>query len=563
MAENYVEAKAVLDNVKSSAWRFFKFRVAGDDVDKSYVHCKLCLDKGQKNKGQIKYCGGTTNLTNHLKSWHKADYKEKEEVPKQSVLNHFGAQTQAVPKWPKSSERWKELTLAITKWFCKSSRSTKMVEDPGFIAFLLLARPEYDPPSRRTLAKNIKQLYEVKKKKVKESLKDMEFCAVTTDGGTSSDATSYQDTNVHYIDREMNMKSHCLAVTENKEAHTAVNYRDNVDEVLEEFEIKEKVVKTITDNENKMRAAFDDEERSGCVAHILHSSITEGYKKTSEVKDVIEKNRKIATKYHKSYAFKYNLEEEQKKRELPVRAILQDVPTRWGSTRSSTGSFLDKEEENKEEEGNLRSEVFRDQYKNMDAINSALRRIKYRGDQKLAQYLLTDEDMVRISTVNRFLTKLDIFSTTLGGDKFVTSSVLLPVIATMKKMMQVESSDSVYMANMKTVILNDFNKRIATNVDVDFFLLAALLDPRWKELKMVRKPQRDEAYERVRKEMSDLGSSLPVQEVSPKPKKRRLLDFDESDEEGGEDDALDAELRRFQTNLIIGRNYVLPFYPHH
>ena len=78
--------------------------------------------------------------------------------------------------------------------------------------------------------------------------------------------------------------------------------------------------------ENKMRAAFDDEERSECVAHILHSSITEGYKKITEVKEVIEKNRKIATKYHKSYAFKYSLEEEQKKRELPVRAILQDVP---------------------------------------------------------------------------------------------------------------------------------------------------------------------------------------------------------------------------------------------
>jgi len=31
--------------------------------------------------------------------------------------------------------------------------------------------------------------------------------------------------------------------------------------------------------------------------------------------------------------------------------------------------------------------------------------------------------------VNRFLTKLDIFSTTLGGDHYVTSSVLLPVIA--------------------------------------------------------------------------------------------------------------------------------------
>ena len=138
--------------------------------------------------------------------------------------------------------------------------------------------------------------------------------------------------------------------------------------------------------ENKMRAAFDDEERSEYVAHILHSSITEGYKKITEVKEVIEKNRKIATKYHKSYAFKYSLEEEQKKRELPVRAILQDVPTRWGSTRSSTGSFLDKEEKGMEAEVNRASEVFRDQHKNMEAINATLRKIKYREEQKLTQY---------------------------------------------------------------------------------------------------------------------------------------------------------------------------------
>ena len=62
MSENYLEAKAVLNEVKSSTWRFFKFRVVGGDVDKSFVHCKLCLDQGNKKRGQIKYCGGTTNL---------------------------------------------------------------------------------------------------------------------------------------------------------------------------------------------------------------------------------------------------------------------------------------------------------------------------------------------------------------------------------------------------------------------------------------------------------------------------------------------------------------------
>ena len=48
MSENYLDAKAVL-KVKSSTWRFFKFRVVGGDV-----HCMLCLDQSNKKRGQIK-----------------------------------------------------------------------------------------------------------------------------------------------------------------------------------------------------------------------------------------------------------------------------------------------------------------------------------------------------------------------------------------------------------------------------------------------------------------------------------------------------------------------------
>ena len=100
---------------------------------------------------------------------------------------------------------------------------------------------------------------------------------------------------------------------------------------------------------------------------------------------------------------------------------------------------------------------------------------------------------------------------------------------------------------MKEVILEDFNNRIETNVDVDFFLLATFLDPRWKELRMVSKQRRENAFER---EMSSfMQTTSPVKAVDPEPKKRKLLDFDESDESceaGDEEDVMDAELKRFE-----------------
>ena len=92
MGSTYVDPKTVLDNIKSTTCKFFKFRMEGGEVDKNYVFCRLCLDGGNEGKrGQIKYCGGTTNMTNHLKACHKEEAKSlvKEEGPKQSILHHF------------------------------------------------------------------------------------------------------------------------------------------------------------------------------------------------------------------------------------------------------------------------------------------------------------------------------------------------------------------------------------------------------------------------------------------------------------------------------------------
>ena len=184
----------------------------------------------------------------------------------------------------------------------------------------------------------------------------------------------------------------------------------------------------------------------------------------------------------------------------------------------------------------------------MDAINAALRRIQNRGEQKLAHYLLSEEDMGRISNLNQFLTKIDIFVTTLGGDKYVTSSVVLPVMASMKKLLKEDSNDPVYIAKLKESILDDITERVNTNVDVNFLLVATALDPHWKDLKVVNKSGRERAFKRLRDKMSSLELPRPAKDDrTPKPK-RRLLDFDESEEEYSEEeetDELDSELTRF------------------
>ena len=86
----------------------------GTTITRALFVCKLCLDAGNKKKGQVKYCGRTTNLVQHLKSWHNEDHKavkeeeEKAKGKKESILHHFAAR-KSVEKWPKSHQRWKDL----------------------------------------------------------------------------------------------------------------------------------------------------------------------------------------------------------------------------------------------------------------------------------------------------------------------------------------------------------------------------------------------------------------------------------------------------------------------
>ena len=95
--------------------------------------------------------------------------------------------------------------------------------------------PQYDlPSSANTVANYIDRMYDEEKEKLKEELKEVSYCAITTDGGFATNATSFQDINVHYLDKDLNLKSRVLSVEEVKVRHTADNLREHNDDVLEE-----------------------------------------------------------------------------------------------------------------------------------------------------------------------------------------------------------------------------------------------------------------------------------------------------------------------------------------
>ena len=139
---------------------------------------------------------------NELKA---AEDKKNPDIRDWTVPNLFNNN---IKTWKKSSVKWKKATELLAKWTCLNTRPFSIVNDEGFIAFIMFIAPEYELPSDTTIVNYIQNLYDEEKEKLQEELKNVDFCAITTDGGSSSNATSFQDIYLDFIwTKILNQKS--------------------------------------------------------------------------------------------------------------------------------------------------------------------------------------------------------------------------------------------------------------------------------------------------------------------------------------------------------------------
>ena len=167
--------------------------------------------------------------------------------------------------------------------------------------------------------------------------------------------------------------------------------------------------------------------------------------------------------------------------------------------------------------------------------------------------------MNRIKNIHKFLTRLDIFTTTLGGNKFVTISIVLPVIKSMMAFLKPDDEDVTYIADLKKVILQGFKERVQDNIDLKFLTKTVALDPRFKNMKVVDdKPKREKTFADLEKEIRDNQEKTreeAEENIETEGKKRKLcLDFPESDEEDDESDEISKEMSKYRSEAMLEKD---------
>nr|KYP41362.1 Putative AC transposase [Cajanus cajan] len=235
--------------------------------------------------------------------------------------------------------------MKLVKMFVKSELPFRFVEDDDFRDFVWSLQPRFEVPSRTTLRREMWELYEEEKAKLKFFLsKQCGRVCLTTDTWTSIQNLNYMSLTAHFVDNDWKLQKKILNFSQTT-GHSGELIAKHVEACLNNWELK-RVLSITVDNATANDVGVQYLKRRmlswnflvlkgeyvhmHCCAHILSLIVKDGLK---EIKDSILKIRN-AVKYVKSSParfarFKACVEQEG----ISYKGIVcLDVETRWNST---------------------------------------------------------------------------------------------------------------------------------------------------------------------------------------------------------------------------------------
>ena len=343
-------------------WTFFLL----EEDDKA--KCKLC--------GEIYSLGtgATTSLNRHLDTSHSHEFsKEKERLnskkrkadintffgpcPKSmktekiqgasSSSNFFSQQTLADSLkrsnekkngWASDSAEAIDINTKLAEWIVLSNSSFNSVEEESFKLLINLLQPKYNMPGRLKLKEIITgDLYTSVEHQVAEIVAKSEYISMTTDLWTCDHAKhAYISLTAHCMFRNYTRQCIILNAEPFPENHSSENITKYIKQMIGEYNIPSyKVNCIVSDNAPSMLKGIKDSGFEGlpCFTHTIQLIINKSLFQQATIKDILKKSKSIVGHFSQSSNAARELSELQAEYELPKHRLLQDVTTRWNSTK--------------------------------------------------------------------------------------------------------------------------------------------------------------------------------------------------------------------------------------
>ncbi|CAF1373788.1 unnamed protein product [Adineta steineri] len=230
---------------------FFKFSLL--DKNRTSGLCKFCK-KSYKDQTGI-----YSNFTKHLKRAHLSEYeqflgRETEHSFDDVEINSYDRKAYL----PDAQEKQNHLHLSITKnLIVKCNLPFSFIESIGFRSFMKDANIKYNPVSSRKIKQTIIPTFTNDVfQKISDTLNESSYVSLTIDGWSDRRCRSFLGVTGHIIDNKMMPQAYLLHFIRFKSPHSGEHIHQLTEDVLERFNIKEKIFKIITDNAANMVCAY-------------------------------------------------------------------------------------------------------------------------------------------------------------------------------------------------------------------------------------------------------------------------------------------------------------------
>lgn len=267
-----------------------------------------------------------------------------------------------------------------------------------------------------------------------------------------------------------------------KEDHTAQNIQNDIEEVISEFNIENKIVGCVHDNAANVvcgvGASILVKHSLNCVAHSLQLAINTGLKKDPISKVVAAASKLVGHFKHSNKAANY-LREKQVQLGLPQHKLLQRCVTRWNST-------LDMVERLVEQRWALCS-VLSD------------RRCTKLSDARILE--LKDTYWTIMEDIIPILQPLKLATVAVSQDLAVSLSCVTPILTSLvNNHLSPLEDDNDVVRNLKATVKVDIKSRFPEIFNFDIheadpnlspYIIASFLDPRHKHFPYFSDEQRE------------------------------------------------------------------------
>uniref|UniRef100_A0A3P9B7T1 BED-type domain-containing protein n=1 Tax=Maylandia zebra TaxID=106582 RepID=A0A3P9B7T1_9CICH len=514
-----LQTHASMDEGRLLGGKFLFKKLPDGLLDKMRVRCTIC-------KAEFRYHRSSSSLVYHLRAKHPTESAST--GPRQSTLQEYGARGRI------TKNVREKLTNSLVVWIAKNCRPVSIVEDDELREVICAASGDvcYNLPSRGTIVSRLHTLYEDQRAQQSSKLVQVRNVALTGDHWTLVNNDNYLGVTVHFIDNDWTVQSFALTVSKTEERHYAEACADHFLNVANEWKIKDKITTLGTDSARNMveAARLLPFEHMPCMAHILQRMVTVSLY-DSAFERALAKRCKIVGHFKHSPANAQELKAQQAAHGHQTEPLVQDVPTRCNSTLEMIKRIQ----------------------------RCGLTTILTQQNSKVT--MLTDQELDRVQKLEELLEPCRYVTELLGGERYVSCSMVLPALCHLFKIMEPSDDDPVYVLRFKKVFTTDLAQwRDSSNLT--WLKIANALNPRFKDLKCLSKDERREVWASVHDLlMAETHAHQPSAQTTeePSPKKSKmsicLLGSPDSDTE---EDAIDCCLNLHKAEPKIDTGELAP-----